>query len=371
MIQRTLLLLVEQNKKQVKNAIATLNDENRFFRLGDNTASVIFWFEHIAEAIHLLSDLLLGTTAKVTPRTLFVKDNGQILNVAETKAHIDKAYDFLIATIENMGDDIATWETIVESPLGNMSKMEAVGYIIHHNNYHLGQAVLAMKRGRPLQICQTWAINLNEIMLLISGAEFNASIESSIDELDDDTWSNMLSELSDEFEDRPYMKSIFLLSGMGEGEMNLEDFENNIEEAIESSLNAYLKLMPNGILLLRMPKALYHGVWSKDGQNLKLKLLGLVREMNLEDFDIDESWTLSNEEMTLEKEILPNIMIATPLIFEQDPTEDAPYDTELEIISTNDVFLTVSFEHGGQKHEIQATNVKVLEEGELLTQSLF
>lgn len=371
MIESTLLLLVEQNQAQVKQAVANLNDINRFFRLGDNTASVIFWFEHIAESIYLLSDLLLGTKTNVKPRTLFVKDNGQILNVAETKSYIDRAYAFLIETISNIGNDEAVWNTVIESPIGNMKKIEAVGYILHHNNYHLGQASLAIKRGKPLQMCQTWAVNLNEIMLLISGAEFNTTIENSIEELDDDNWNEMLSQLSEEFEDRPYMKSIFLLSGMSENEMSFEEFEANIQEVIENSLDAYLKIMPNGILILRMPKAVYHGVWTKDNNKLQIKLLGFVKDASLDDFDIDEEWELTNDDTTLEKEILPNIMIATPLLLDNDPSEEYPLTLDLEIVDMNDVFATLSFEHNGQTHEIQVNNLNVLGEGEEIAQKLF
>lgn len=371
MIERTLLLLVEQNQAQVKQAITNLNDINRFFRLGDNTASVIFWFEHIAESIYLLSDLLLGTKTNVKPRTLFVKDNGQILNVAETKSYIDHAYAFLIETITSIGNDESVWNTVIESPIGTMSKIEAVGYILHHNNYHLGQAVLAMKRGRPLQMCQTWAINLNEVMLLISGAEFTATIETSIEELGDDSWNEMLSELNEEFEDRPYMKSIFLLSGMSEMDMSIGDFENNIQEVIDNSLDAYLKIMPNGILILRMPKAVYHGVWAKDNNKLQIKLLGLVKEASLDDFDLQEDWELTNNDTTLEKEIFPNIMIATPLILETEPSEYYPLSLELEIKDMNDVFASISFEHNGQTHEIQVNNLNVLGVDEEVAQKLF
>jgi hypothetical protein len=360
MIQDILLQLLAQSKAQVTKAASKLNEENRFFRMSDDSATAIFLLHHIGEALHALGKMLLGADTLVEPNTLFVADTGQVTNIAQTQAMIASGFELIATAIADLGDSAEVWAAVSETIFGKINKVQAVGYMLHHNNYHLGQAALAMKKGKPSRICQMWAVNLNELMLLLSSSRLNEDITNGIEELEDDTMSDMLASLNEYFEDRPYMKSLFVLAGVIEGGMDLAEFEQTVDEAIEDSLEAYIQLMPNNILLLRLPKATYHGTWHLTDKQFSGRILGLVRRNELDMLDVEAGWELDESGEVLEKEILPNVVISTPLSFADEPTESAPLDFEVEILELNDVFMRLSFATQHEPQQIQLNNINAL-----------
>lgn len=360
MIQDILLQLVAQSKAQVTKAASKLNEENRFFRMSDDSATAIFLLHHIGEALHALGKMLLGADSVVEPHTLFVADTGQITNIEQAKAMINSGFELITAAITNLGDDAQVWQEVSETLFGKINKVQAVGYVLHHNNYHLGQATLAMKKGKPARICQMWAVNLNELMLLLSGARLNSEITDGIKALEDDTMNDMLASLNEYFEDRPYMKSLFVLSGIIEGGMDLAEFERTVDEAIEDSLEAYIKLMPNNILMLRLPKATYHGTWQMTDKVLRGRLLGLVRRNELDMLELEAGWDLDESGEMLEKEILPNVVISTPLSFADEPTESTPIEFEVKVLELNDIYVRIAFDSNDEEQQIQLNNINAL-----------
>lgn len=360
LIKETLSQLLAQNQQQVQRVAAKLNDENRFFRLSDDSATAIFLIQHIGEALHSLATLLFGVTNNIETKTLFVADEGQITQVDKAQELIKAGFALIEKAINEMPDTPEAWQEISETPFGKINKIEAFGFVINHNNYHLGQAALAIKKGRLSRICQTWALNINELMMLMAGSQLNTDVDKGIDALEDDSVSDMMESLDEYFEDRPYMKSLFILAGVMEGGMDLADFEEIMDNAIDDSLELYLQVRPNGILLLRLPKATYHGTWRQEKTKIHCQILGLVRENELDELLIEEGWAINEQGDKLEKEILPNLVISAPLQLDTTPTEELPATFDIDIKEINDVFLRFEFEAAGQTHQLQLNNVNAL-----------
>jgi hypothetical protein len=360
LIKDTLLQLLTQNQQQVQHVAAKLNDENRFFRLSDDSATAIFLIQHIGEALHSLASLFFGLENNIEAKTLFVADSGQVIQVDKAQELIKTGFDLIAKAISEMPETADAWSAISETPFGKINKIQAFGILINHNNYHLGQAALALKKGRLSRVCQTWALNINELMMLLAGSQLNTDVDKGVDALEDDAANDILESLNEYFEDRPYMKSLFILAGVIEGGMDLADFEEIMDTAIDDSLELYMQVRPNGILLLRLPKATYHGTWRQENNKIYCQLLGFVRDNELDEMLIEEGWLINEEGDKLEKEILPKLVISAPLQLDSAPTEEQPAIFEIEVKELNDVFLRFEFEAAGQTHQLQLNNVNAL-----------
>ena len=128
-------------------ALSQLSDENRTYRLTEDSSSAGFWLQHVSEAKLFLIDMFWGLKSHIpTPTNNGAYDEGQCGNTAYiveldrrvnaiVEAHLDSLTDEQLAEVHN-------------TFIGPMTTSQMFGVLIQHTYYHMGQAQLAIKKGQ-------------------------------------------------------------------------------------------------------------------------------------------------------------------------------------------------------------------------------
>lgn len=133
-----------------QRALAQLTDDNRHKRLSPESASAGFMLQHLAESIFPILHHTLGAPMPeglVLRTTRGTKDEGQAGDPAYIQALIEMAYNHAEQALATL-TDAQLDETVETKFWGTLTRAEVFGLIMYHNAYHIGQAMLAIKRGR-------------------------------------------------------------------------------------------------------------------------------------------------------------------------------------------------------------------------------
>lgn len=142
--------LFAQNRQMARRAVAQLTDDNRHRRLTADSASAGYLLQHLAESMYPILLHSLGTPMPegLNLRTLRgTQDEGQAGDAAYISALIEEAYAHTEESL-NAQTDAQLAETVETKLWGTLARAEAFGLIMYHNAYHIGQAMLAIKRGQ-------------------------------------------------------------------------------------------------------------------------------------------------------------------------------------------------------------------------------
>ncbi len=133
-----------------QRAVAQLTDENRHRRLNPESASAGFMLQHLAESIYPILHHTVGTPMPedvILRTTRGTKDEGQAGDAAYIQGLISKAYAHAEAVLKSLSDE--QLGTSVDTKFwGTLTRAEVFGLIMYHNAYHIGQAMLTIKRGQ-------------------------------------------------------------------------------------------------------------------------------------------------------------------------------------------------------------------------------
>ena len=122
-----------------------LTPENELLKLNDSTASIGFIFRHTGETMHMLCTFL-GYETQVKNSTISFVDEGQGVNIDESRMLVDSGFRLLESIIESSSED--SWLDNVDTPFfGTVSRVRVFSHIMFHNSYHLGQIGLSLRKG--------------------------------------------------------------------------------------------------------------------------------------------------------------------------------------------------------------------------------
>jgi uncharacterized damage-inducible protein DinB len=122
-----------------------LTPENALLKLNDSTASIGFIFRHTGETMHMLCTFL-GYETQVKNSTMSFVDEGQGVNIDESRMLVDSGFRLLESIIESSSED--SWLDNVDTPFfGTVSRVRVFSHIMFHNSYHLGQIGLSLRKG--------------------------------------------------------------------------------------------------------------------------------------------------------------------------------------------------------------------------------
>jgi uncharacterized damage-inducible protein DinB len=135
-----------QHRNFLEGNLKKLKEESKDRRLNPDTASLGFLCLHVVEAIHLIASMVLDQPLTV-PLTIGMgdKDDGREINIEkvyEVLASADKVMDTVFSTFSD-----EKWVERVQTPFGEISRAEGLGFLMYHTAYHIGQIALTYKRG--------------------------------------------------------------------------------------------------------------------------------------------------------------------------------------------------------------------------------
>ena len=142
-----LLQTWNQTHTFVKQTLGMLSDDNLGYKLHPNTSSAGFWLQHMAESGVLLLNVFFGANTTFSGVTLNgAHDEGQTGNTAFING-LWEQFDLHVQTALQQASANPHMHTY-DSFLGPKTAAEALAIINYHPCYHLGQATLALKKGR-------------------------------------------------------------------------------------------------------------------------------------------------------------------------------------------------------------------------------
>lgn len=138
--------LLKQNIQSCSYAFDEISEENLDHRLNESTSSVGFIFRHIGETM-LLFGFFFGMPTETSNTTMGRRDEGQGIDLKESRGLIGKGYAMLRQIIDSTPD--GKWLEPLETPFfGTVSKARLFSHILYHNSYHAGQIALTLKRAK-------------------------------------------------------------------------------------------------------------------------------------------------------------------------------------------------------------------------------
>lgn len=134
------------HQRIVLNSFTKVSADNQHLRLIPETASVGFLALHLAETMFFFGNMLFGIPMDFKPQTLRVADEGHPIDLDYANTLVHRGLDTLTTAIGQATE--AEWDEVISGPLGEMSRMQGLTYLMHHNSHHIGQMVQAMKKGK-------------------------------------------------------------------------------------------------------------------------------------------------------------------------------------------------------------------------------
>ncbi|AKD56900.1 DinB family protein [Spirosoma radiotolerans] len=139
------------NQGAASGAIRKLTPENFRNRLTPETASAGFVALHSAEIMHRLATMLFGRELGIELQAVGgVSDDGKLLDLAAVKQLVEDSYAMIADHIQQTSD--TQWAERVQSPFGEVSRLQLLTFLMHHNSYHAGQIAQAIKKGKEFAL---------------------------------------------------------------------------------------------------------------------------------------------------------------------------------------------------------------------------
>ncbi len=125
-----------------------IKEEQLGYRIHPESNSLGFLLRHIAEVELMLGKSVFNFEADFVPQTFGKKyiDNTLFSNLNELLDFMSLSYEKILDGISKIDEDECT--KLVKTPIGEFSLSDAIGRLITHTNYHVGQIGLIMKYGK-------------------------------------------------------------------------------------------------------------------------------------------------------------------------------------------------------------------------------
>lgn len=147
MITELLANLWRINQLSAAGPIQKLTPETCRNRLTPDTASAGFIALHTAESMHGFAKILFGHNVSIEMQaTGGVSDDGRPLDLASVQQSFNDAFAMIADYIRQTTDE--QWAAVIPTPFGDTPRMGVLAFLMHHNSYHAGQVVQAVKKGR-------------------------------------------------------------------------------------------------------------------------------------------------------------------------------------------------------------------------------
>jgi uncharacterized damage-inducible protein DinB len=135
------------NQNAAQGPIRKLTPDNYRNRLTPETSSVGFIALHTAEVMHRFATMLFGREPGIQMQTVGgVSDEGNPLDLTSVQQMVSDSFAIIADQIRQVSDE--QWTEIISSPFGEVSRMQLLVFLMHHNSYHAGQIAQASKKGR-------------------------------------------------------------------------------------------------------------------------------------------------------------------------------------------------------------------------------
>ncbi|MFD2569838.1 DinB family protein [Spirosoma soli] len=146
-----LIQLWQINQSTVSGPIRKLTAENYRNRLTPETASAGFIALHTAEAMHRFAKIMFNREITIPfQATGGVSDDGKQLDLSSIQQAVDDSFAMIADHIRQTND--AQWAETIASPFGEVSRMQVLVFLMHHNSYHAGQISQAIKKGKAYDL---------------------------------------------------------------------------------------------------------------------------------------------------------------------------------------------------------------------------
>lgn len=141
--------ILAQHKMTSSYSFSRISEENKNFRLNNQTSSIGFIYRHIGETMNLFTTFF-GLPTEVKDTTLRQTDKGQGINIEESKLLVERGYELLSQIIESTGRE--NWLDMIDTPFfGKVTRIRLFSHILFHNSHHTGQISLTLSRGRIME----------------------------------------------------------------------------------------------------------------------------------------------------------------------------------------------------------------------------
>ncbi|AUD06544.1 DinB family protein [Spirosoma pollinicola] len=151
MTTELLTQLWQFNQASASGPVNKLTPDNYRNRLTLETASAGFIALHTAEVMHRFALMLFGREVAIPLQAVGgVSDDGKPLDLALVRQLFDDSFAMITAHIQQTTDE--QWAGIVPSPFGDVSRMQLLTFLMHHNSYHAGQLAQAIKKGTTFAV---------------------------------------------------------------------------------------------------------------------------------------------------------------------------------------------------------------------------
>lgn len=135
------------NQNAAQGPIRKLTPDNYRNRLTPETASAGFIALHTAEVLHRFASMLFGRDVTIELQAVGgVSDEGKPLDLDTVQQLVTDSFAMIADHIPQTTD--AQWAEIIPSPFGDVSRMQGLVFLMHHNSYHAGQIAQAVKKGK-------------------------------------------------------------------------------------------------------------------------------------------------------------------------------------------------------------------------------
>lgn len=139
------------NQNAAQGPIRKLTPDNYRNRLTPETASAGFIALHTAEVMHRFAFMLFGRAIGIEPQTVGgVSDAGNPLDLDTVQQLVTDSFAMIADHISQTTD--AQWAEIIPTPFGEVSRMQTLVFLMHHNSYHAGQIAQAIRKGKAYEI---------------------------------------------------------------------------------------------------------------------------------------------------------------------------------------------------------------------------
>lgn len=138
------------NQSAAQGPMRKLTPDNYRNRLTPETASAGFIALHTAEVMHRFAITLFNREVTLEPQAdRGISDEGKPLDLAAVQQLLNDSFAMIAEHIAQTSE--SQWEEIISSPFGEVSRMQVLIFLMHHNSYHAGQIAQAIKKGKVFE----------------------------------------------------------------------------------------------------------------------------------------------------------------------------------------------------------------------------
>ena len=135
------------NQLAAGGSIQQLTPDTYRNRLTPGTASAAFIALHTIESMHNFAKIIFGHEVTIERKTgRGATDNGQPVDLPAVQQMAVDAFAMIADHVARTSP--AQWAEVISTPFGDTPRMGALAFLMHHNSYHAGQIVQAVKKGK-------------------------------------------------------------------------------------------------------------------------------------------------------------------------------------------------------------------------------